>query len=180
MTELKATKHLYAGVRGKTIIDHRIRLKLGLTMEEYAIMDVLTRDKTYSHSVTEEILFQTGVCQHDFEKFLVTLNSDSMDRWKKEFDVDQGFFEFWEFIYKKHGNRADAQKKYAEARKLVDKDYLHERARKYIATRPNFPEYTKAAEVYLNPKKKHWEDLLPGEIKAATTKEEPRATFPKD
>lgn len=183
---MKATNKLYAGVHGRSIIDHRIRCKLGLTVEEYIIIDFMTAIHSADLIASVECWKKIGITADELETKLKELNfknPDAFQKWREEFAVDAYFEDFWNNIFKKHGNKADAKKCYSESVKLVDREYLHERARIYIATKTDFPNYTKAAEVWLNPKKKHWETLTPEEIAAEERKKKlqtihPKSTFP--
>lgn len=188
--KLTAKDDSWKAVTGKTVIDHQVRVKLGLTFDEYIVADCLHTllkkqvakvlfNKTFPMS--EHVLKETGQNELDWwtyvMKQLIAKNIIIVEetdvfryamtpRWLQEFDVSADFEVFWNDVYKKHGNKATAIEKYSQARKLVDKDILHERAKKYISTRDDFPQYTKAAEVWLNPKKRHWEDVLPGDDEA--------------
>lgn len=177
-----STTKLYAGVHGRTIIDHRIRCKLGLTVEEYIVLDFIYCQLKPGEEAAEESWKRIGMKVEDVNSILKELNAKSIGAvtaWNQEFAVDDDFEYFWNTIFKKHGNRADAKAKYEASRKIVDKDILHARAQKYVDTRQDFPNYTKAAEVWLNPKKRHWEDLLPGDKEVNGLPEGvPRSTFP--
>ena len=163
---MKATNKLYAGVHGRTVIDHRIRCKLGLTVDEYVVLDFIYCQLKPGEEALEESWKRIGMQPEEMNTILKGLNTrkiEAITEWNAEFAVDSDFEEFWTNIFKKHGNRKDSEAKYAACRKLVDKSILHSRALRYVETRPDFPNFTKAAEVWLNPKKRHWEDRLPGD-----------------
>jgi hypothetical protein len=169
----------WATVRGKSLIDHQIRCKLGLTMIEYAVMDMIYSfhiDKKPIH--IDDMKRELGMNQDHWMKVIHALIGKDMltgpngqavpaNAWLKEFYNDVDFDEFWT-IFMKHGNKASAKKNYQLVRKLIDREYLLKRAKTYIKgvldVRKDI-EFAKAAEVWLNPKKKHWEDLAPGETK---------------
>lgn len=178
---MKATNNLYNGVHGMSTIDHRIRMKLGLSINEYVVLDFAVNLKMgLSH--VEECWKRIGMTPEEYSYYEATLylrHPNIVELWLNEFNLDPDFEVFWVNIFRKHGNKASAMKKYKECRSLIDKQTLHTRAAQYIMQCcPDFPNYTKAAEVWLNPKKRHWEDVLPGDRKPE--KEASTPIFPKD
>jgi hypothetical protein len=188
---MKATNNLYNGVHGSSTIDHRIRCKLGLSVAEYCIAEFYSnffKNQKDTLITEKEVWKALGMDYNDYifiddnlreSKPGILGIKEAGPLWKKEFNFDEDFEVFWQNIFQRHGNKADAQKKYKECRKIVDKQILHTRAAQYIMQCcPSFPNYTKAAEVWLNPKKRHWEDVLPGDRKLVA--QVAQSIFPKD
>lgn len=176
MEEFTATATSWAGVKGATMINHRLRLQLNISLVEYIMLDFVYNFSTKYPKIAftdEDIFKETGYhfdskAQQIFkilrEQGLIeivagqTMIYRTTEVWNKLFDVDAEFLEFWNDIYKKHGNKVDAREKYMQCRKLIDKETLHKKAIEYISIREDFPAFTKAAEVWLNPKKRNWEN----------------------
>lgn len=180
-------KEDYRRIRGKSTIDHQIRVKLSMSMSEYVIMLFLDSTKIGEDIPTDKLFVETGLTLTEFnmitnsliDKKLVTENFlVPTSKWTNEFASEKDFEEFWE-IFQKHGEKNQAKKNYFIVRKTVDKDYLHERARIYIKgvleVRKSI-DYGKGAQVWLNPKEERWNDLAPGENKVTITKEEEQPT----
>ena len=65
---------------------------------------------------------------------------------------------FWQ-IFKKHGNKQMAKKAYVKARKVVDKETLHNAAIRYMKSKEGNDVFLHAS-TYLNPETRHWEDIV--------------------
>ena len=136
-------------VTGTSIINHQARVKLGLTMEEYAVMEYIEKCSRDSIPVSYTALYEKTGIEHDDAKVLF------VDLWERNFiEVTQnlsmykptskwheGFStiknEFEEFWTSKHfvtvngkkciswcGSKQDAINKFAKARKIESFEYL--------------------------------------------------------
>lgn len=169
---------------GTTVIVHRTRLKLGLSIEQYALMDaihqlmVAKKKATFfslsallAITVDEVIRIVTALAIDD----RISMNGEEIlcdDRWNREFDINADFdnpppkdgpppvgYEpgFWQ-IWQKRGNKQEALKKYIAARKIVDKETLHRAAANRVATATEW-QHIPHAKTWLDPKKRSWEDI---------------------
>lgn len=168
----------HAGVKGKSIINHRIRCKLSLSMDEYIACDYIFQtnqkplqpqnfdtcwkligmDSSFVRQMTLNLINKGLMITDKLDRYKTT------DTWDKEFGFDADFDEFWE-IYRKHGNKATAKALYSRVRKMIDKDELHEKARKYVTwvlEKRKEMAYGHSAQTWLAPDKERWNDILPG------------------
>jgi hypothetical protein len=130
--------------KGTTVIVHAIREKLGLSMDEYSFCDAIYQLELEKKETTTENVFKiTG--KSDFDLLCMKLVCDNIivchdtnnpigrftttDLWKKEFDVNADFEEFWLIWQRRAKNKTKTLAKYIKARKKVDKETLHHRAR---------------------------------------------------
>lgn len=154
-------------IKGSTTIDHRICDSLNLSFIEYVILDYIEKHpgkidldkferskglKLLDHIAFLKLLLSDGLIEGSDLDFKVT------KKWTQYFDTSKDFDEFW-VIFKKNGNKAQAIKAYAKARKVVDKETLHTAAARYIKSKEGNPVFLHAS-TYLNPETRHWEDIV--------------------
>lgn len=154
-------------IKGSTTIDHRICDSLNLSFIEYVILDYIEKHpgkidldkferskglKLLDHIAFLKLLLSDGLIEGSDLDFKVT------KKWTQYFDTSKDFDEFWA-IFKKNGNKAQAIKAYAKARKVVDKETLHTAAARYIKSKEGNPVFLHAS-TYLNPETRHWEDVV--------------------
>ncbi len=165
------------GVRGTSIINNKLRVKLSLSMEEYALLEAIHEAKEKKKPLKYDDVFSKTGIPHDtiiakvahLEKLNFLKRNDQKkiimgERWMDEFkDVAEHFETFWE-IYKKRGNKADALRNYRKAVQLVDREVLHEKAHLYVESVLNTPgsawKHIMHGAKWLNPESRHWEDEI--------------------
>ncbi len=187
-----ADNTITSGVTGKTIINHKLRIRFHLSLMEYILIDFVhnfsienpgkpfeDKDvwKSTGYHFDAEIKSVLSILR---QKGMIKIVSsdyfyyEASDAWKKEFDVESDFEEFWE-MWEKVGNKQKSKIMYLRARKVADKDVLVLAAMKYIQFRKTqFGEHTTHASSFLNPVNKMWEDKLP-ETKPVKPKIDPNA-----
>lgn len=180
-------------IRGISTIDHKIRRKLGITCDEYVLLDYIhswRNAKGTQRMSATTLEAQTGFSYKDYDPMLRELAEKGMilqtkikgievivvsELWKQHFPDDSDFdnpdpnnLGFWQ-IYGKVGNRKMAMEKYFQVRKKVSKERLHKLARDYVRHCNSTGTFMKLAQTWLNPEKEHWNDnvvnkpLQPGE-----------------
>jgi hypothetical protein len=160
---------------GTSIINHNIRTELGLTLDEYAVMDsLLSIYHKQPICFTQHLSDSLGI-EPDYiieslqKKKLLTVSNDLLSifiiapDWLLRFDNDADFNEFFS-IFHSYGNRVDSKERYGIVRKFVDRETLHTKAKQYIEWAINSYngdwKYINACQVWLDPKKKRWENVL--------------------
>lgn len=167
MTMFNQPQKAKMSIKGSTTIDHRICDSLNLSFIEYVILDYIEKHpgkidldkferskglKLLDHIAFLKLLLLDGLIEGSDLDFKVT------KKWTQYFDTSKDFDEFW-VIFKKNGNKAQAIKAYAKARKVVDKKTLHTAAARYIKSKEGNPVFLHAS-TYLNPETRHWEDIV--------------------
>lgn len=171
----------WAGVKGSTVVNHKLRLIYNLSYPEYIIMDYIQwyAGKYPGKRQDPDLLWKmTGhVLDSDFIEILHLLSKKGLvklimgtdssipslaipeptEQWLKNFDLTADFEGFWS-AYGKVGNKEKAKGMYVKARKVVDKDTLDEAVKKYVTNLGDT--FQLHASTYLNPKNKHWEDVV--------------------
>lgn len=159
-----------------SVINHNIRVELGLTCDEYIVMDILLENYCRQPFAFANLETEIGFTVDQFIDILADLVLKEMvyvsgkpvpvyiisDRWLSKFNVDGDFQEFWT-IFREYGNRINALKHYKIVRKSVDKETLHEAAKAYLAycdITYSDTKYVNNAQIWLNPATKKWEDKL--------------------
>jgi len=180
--KLESKKTSYAGIKGVSVVNHRIRVKLDLTCNEYMIADFLYKMMKakapflYHDKYTELLWKVLGIRLSSALTNFATLeqkgivfkdNKDHViptDIWIDEFEkpLEKEFEQFWEFVYGRHGSKAEALTKFIEVRKTVSYDHLlrrHQVYQKHLDQ--NDWKQKMHMSVWLNPKKKKWDDHYP-------------------
>lgn len=172
----------WTGVKGSTVINHKLRLIYDLSYPEYVILDYIQwyYEKHPGKRQDPELLWKmTGhKIDSDFVGIIRLLNKKGLiklimgtdvatptlaipepsDQWLKNFDLTADFEKFWS-MWGRIGNKEKAKAMYSKARKMVDNDTLFEAGKKYVQHyKDQFGENATHASTYLNPKNKHWED----------------------
>lgn len=158
-------------ISGKSHIDHRIRVQLHLSIEEYVILDFIR-----NHNLTskETITFRnyyvnTGYIPKDVDAFIQHLKErklivwnkaeervDVYDDWKDAFTGD--FERLWKIL--KKGNKAGAKERFSKVVRKIGCDELEEKLIAYVKHCDTYGIFKKGLEVWLEPKKEHWNDPL--------------------
>lgn len=185
-------------VSGKSTIDHRIRTKLALTMEEYVFLQFLTTwfdDKKSNKPITEAILFaNTGIkgtadikriiseckIKKMIEKKEIKSESGTLSVmyptkvWFMQFETQDKFEEFWLLKDKNKvsihkGNKASAQAMYKKALKVIDAKTIKQKFLAYVDWCNKSGTFQKHTSSWLNPTFKYWDDELPAVEKKEKT-----------
>lgn len=170
--KFKSTKDSYAGIHGFTTINHRIRVKLGLTMGEYVMLDYfygreirddynwqdmwkhIGNDGTDPSNADMTSLRERGFIKGQTGVILVT------DKWKAEFDAsfNEEFKEFWN-AYGNIGNKETARLVFLKTRKVVDYKHLLKQNQCYDEhLAKNTWKGKMHCSTWLNPDKKRYDD----------------------
>lgn len=179
-----------SGIRGTSTIPHHLRKSLGLTMEEYALLQCLDGiSANRSATVTYlQIWKHLGLIKREIASLLLSLtkkeyliiirdefNNESFryllrDKWTDNFNFDKQFDALWE-IFNKKGNKVDAMARLSKVLKMIDYQMLLERAKTYqknVAVREF--QHRRGLDTWLTPDKKRWEEIesLPQETTGPT------------
>ena len=139
MKKMAVKKSYEEKIYGKTIIDHKIRTKLNLDINEYVLLDVIEILEIKKVIFTSDDIYRmTGIQSNDVLYYVKRLKNLEFitkrnnlplvtDKWKKAFEIsDNEFDTFWFKDGKPAwtGSKKDAKKKYALARKNNSTEYL--------------------------------------------------------
>ena len=158
-------------------VNHNVRVLLGLSCDEYVVMEVL--HELYSEqpiTLVVRLMNRIGTTEAETKSILVSLCekkflyiSDEFipmylidKRWLDCFDVNADFEEFFR-TFREFGNKASSQKAYDKARKIADKETLLEAAKVYLAycdETYSDSKYILKAQSWLDTKLKRWEDKI--------------------
>jgi hypothetical protein len=150
-----------------TIIDHKIRVKLKLGLQEYTLLYFLSEwFKTNKNKPTNEDFINLIGCKFDDatqlflmklkQKNFITSDYKPTNLWNSEFGSSAGFDKLWEIHAK--GNKILSKQRLIVVLKKVSFEELESKLREYVQT--NEFEYLKNLDVWLNPKMEHWNDPL--------------------
>ncbi len=158
---------------GSSIIDHGIRYKLKLSVEEYILCDLIYQfNKRYKVGaiINKKYFSIIGFMPDDvirigtqlrIKGFIITdakkKRPATTKLWDDNFNDDIQFDEMWEVHPK--GNKAEAREAFIKSVAMVPYNLLLERLMEYIISQPNL-EFRLKLSNWLDPKKKHWEDQL--------------------
>jgi len=157
-------------ITGQTLINHSIRVRLKLSLQEYSLLDFLFtwfKSNTNSPSVKD---YWIGIgCDPAEEqvklllsklvqKGFLTLDHNTTELWEKEFVKDSSAT--FDVLYKMHqkGNKKTARERFNKVVKKVPFAELESKLKAYIAS--NEFQYLKGLDVWLNPAKEHWNDPI--------------------
>lgn len=156
-----------------TIIHHRIRTELGLTLQEYVIMDYIHQKMDKEEEISSDTAYrEIGVSKTNFDVTFQSLEMKGFitgtkptDIWLKHFDYDAQFNELWTIHPK--GTKKIAKKRWDKLKGKVDFEMLKAWLIKYRASKP--PEkicFLNGLDVILVPENKRWENpIIPDYVK---------------
>lgn len=162
-------------IKGTTTINHRIRVQLKLSMEEYVMMDFIynwnlnnTETPKLKHYflatgyIAEDIQFLFKVMRE--KKLLIAhgkinKHCDVCPAWYAIFStsVDQ-VNELWKILQK--GNKPTVIQRLPKVLKQVSFDELKAKLIAYVKDCEVNGAFMKGLDVWLNPEKQHWNDPL--------------------
>ncbi len=174
-------------VFGKSIIDHRIRLNLFLTNDEYVLMELLksVQDMTNWRITYGELWKKCGITKQELIPLWNSLKEKGMvyrhetgiittsQKWDDAFAARGDFMAFWKIAPK--GNKEKARTMYNRALKLIPHEQICEAYKKYVEWAKATDTFFKDTSSWMNPKYKHWEDDLTIKIKK-DDREPPKTT----
>ena len=153
-------------IRGTSIINHRIRAKLKLSLAEYCVMQFLfdwvkkeppKYNDFYCELGIDNKTLNTIVIKLQNDKFLENLKTTT--KWNINFTDNSGEFEkLWLLLPK--GNKTKAKQRYIKVIKTIEHAELEAKLRAYIAYCDRCQVLKKGIDVWLNPVLAHWNDSL--------------------
>lgn len=185
------------------MINHKIRFRLGLSFEEYAMIEFI--EKHYAQKKAkvsyDDIFVKLGIEQDDARTLIRTLIEKKFIhvvegsegrifeidiRWKAQFEVsEEEFEEFWTIGGKPWpGSKIGTKKKYIETRRKYSKEYIFKQARAYFK-HLTFETWKKpmGGEVFINIEKERfredWTSQIPSN-KPSTNNSKPLSKEEKD
>jgi len=165
-------------VTGTSTIIHRIRRKLGLTCDEYVVLDYL-RIRYMDSSITmNDVYNDLGYSPEELKSVFSTLKKKEkivskpdgikgkapvpyknfMDEFDNVNDAEEQFEKLW--LLNKSGSKVNAKKKFKKVLELVDFETLYKAKVAYVKNCKETSTYLKNMETWLNPESRHWENNL--------------------
>lgn len=159
---------------GYSIIDHSIRFKLKLTVEEYIMADAI-----YQHNKACPIGGMTVMKYFTSIGYLETdairvgkelrnkgiITTDPLKKrpittavWNENFDDDVQFEILWGIHHK--GNKQEAKINFLKMKSMISFTALCEKLTAYVTAKADEPQYMRDLSGWLNPKLKRWEDII--------------------
>jgi hypothetical protein len=167
-------------INGNTTINHRIRVKLGLSCDQYVFLWFIKEHNEKNpgeRMLNKRVHSATGFHPDDFKRLYSSLIEpdfiskrgamlEVVDKYEikttsifnRPFEMLGDFDAFWKIG--PVGNRAAAKKHYLKSCKIIDHEELAEHYRKYIAHCEKTGGYKKHTSSWLNPAFRYWEDIL--------------------
>lgn len=159
--------------KGTSIIDHSIRFKLKLTVEEYILCDLIYQfnkryrigSLTYNKYIStvgflpEEVLRlgkslkQRGFLIDDAKQKRIVTTS----LWNDNFNDNAQFEQLW--LLHPKGNKAKAREAFIKTIGIVNYNVLLEKLQEYLGYQTDL-NYRYQLSTWLDPKLRHWEDQL--------------------
>ena len=160
-------------VFGKTTIDHKIRVNLNLSCDEYVFMEYMKywQDNKVER-ITQGLLWRyTGIKPLEAEIIINSLKEKKLlyrdektkvvttsQDWDDQFNAANDFKKFWEIAQK--GNRERARKYYLKCIKIISHEELSACYKKYVENCDLTGTFRQHTSTWLNPKNKEWENVL--------------------
>ncbi len=175
-------------VYGVSVINHYIRLKAGITIAEYVLIEAIEKlnnkrpegfymADVYRYTGLSEEQIRTLVGSLTEKNFLVKQNDKPpmiAEKWIRLFDVEDFEFErFWapmtieERTIRWTGSKEDAKLKYTKVRKEYSYDYLLHQKELYfkVVINAKFDRQVMGASVFLNMKTKRFTEDFNTQLK---------------
>ncbi len=161
-------------VKGKTIINHSIRLQLKLTLEEYVLLDfIYTWNQNEKAPATFRNFYtHTGIIQADVKHFLGRMKEKGLIIWDAKNKRVEAYSEWvnafssdglLDILWKIHakGSKASARERLPKVLKKISFEELKQKYQAYIDSCAGREyQFIKGLDVFLNPKKEHWNDPI--------------------
>ena len=158
---------------GISVINHKKRIELSLTIEEYVFLDFIwsTNKKQQTPIAFIQYLKFLGMLPVEVkllfakmkEKNLLVWDEkkkrvDIYTKWKDAFNTNNQFDELWKIHPK--GNKNISRERLSKVLDKIPFDELTTRLKKYLADCKNTQRFEKDLATWLNPKNEHWNDAL--------------------
>lgn len=160
---------------GYSIIDHSIRFKLKLSVEEYIMADAIyqhNKSMTVGGMTVMKYFTNIGFLEEDAVRVGKELRNkgiiatDPLKKrpvttavWNDNFDDDAQFDILWSIHNK--GNRQEAKINFLKMKNMISFTALCEKLQNYVnAKSDGDPQYMRDLSGWLNPKFKRWEDII--------------------
>lgn len=149
-------------------INHKIRTKLNLTIDEYVCLDYLSQNKLARLSDFKRDLgldsdFLFSISQSLKAKKMVVRKDDKLEiseLWTNEFKANDSDFKVLWKIHAK-GNLQTAKERFAKVMLKNNLDDIKEKLINYLKACSESDTFPKNLDTWLNPKKEHWNNPLP-------------------
>lgn len=170
----------YTGISGTTLINHKLRVMLGLTCEEYCVMqmmDQFSSAKDISTNPTDKRCWDNlGMKKDHVLTMIQRLISKNMlmetrdgkfsiaPRWRKHVTKSSEVFEQLYELFRKKGNRAEANRFYLALLNEMEPAQILEKAKVYMRhVHQNKIEwkYQMKLDTFLDPKTSKYNDFYP-------------------
>ena len=165
----------HIGVIGFSVIDHRIRMKLKLSIIDYVILDAIaqiTVVDNFKFSGLDKLRAITGIDPHELQPIVSNLiQKDLLVKNEKYMYIpcplflnavgyDQMFEYLWRMFKNKGslGNKAIAKKAYVKAIKVSPLKEIVQGAQNYWTSKAEDSEFKIHLSTFLNPENKMWLD----------------------
>lgn len=167
-----ANKYNHIGVTGVSTIDHRVRHKLRISIEEYVIVDFIIQSKIDGIPITAESVnkyiglsmaeFETSVSRLEKIGCLVSrMTYEPSAAVLKAFDYDAAFEELWKIMKMNAGNKKEGKKMWTRAIKYASINVLLKCAHTYAASKIGAEKkYWMHVSSFLNPEFAKWKDYM--------------------
>lgn len=160
-------------VIGRSTIDHRIRLDMKLSLEEYVLLDFIhLHNETKAGTIFfPEYYKETGFIKDDIQPLFRILKErgylvfntvqnrvDVCQQWKDIFSSAGLIDKLWRIHPK--GNKPTAKKRLPLVLKMITMEELIIKLKAYVKHCDANGTFKKGLDVWLNSAKQHWEDPL--------------------
>lgn len=164
-------------ITGSSLINHRMRAKLNLTVAEYSVMLFSEHAELTQKLISSDTVWASLGMQFDLfvtirnrlvdKGFLENGSKKILPKWKDAFGNTEEFFEkFWAPIvisdtrYSWPGSKADAKKKFLIALKEKGFDYLMTQKKYYftVINESTFDRAVMGCPVFLSPQTRRYEE----------------------
>lgn len=167
-------------IRGTSIINHKIRAKLKLSLAEYCVMQFLFDWVKKTDPIYDDFYSELGISNESLHSIMRNLNIQGFlvefkptDKWNVHFKDSSGEFEkLWLLLPK--GSKIKAKQRYIKVIKTIEHTELEAKLKAYIAYCDRCGVLRKGLDVYLNPTLQHWNDLNYEDKSMKFKKEEPK------
>ncbi len=150
-------------------INHHVRVNLGLSCDEYCIMDAIHKfrenhgkkvlNTAYIENTTGfDVVTARNIAVSLEEKGLIVRQQSGMfpsEEWKQHFNTDEQFEKLWDIC--KRGNKNKAKEVYKRALKIASYEAIRKGWQLHVKNASE-PQFVKHLSSFLNPKYKYWED----------------------
>lgn len=156
-------------ITGSTLIRHKLRVELRLSLREYCLLDFMYQwCKNHTEPITYGDYWRgTGILERAIDRLFQKLKAKGLlfkdvdgrvkptDLWTKNFDTSEQFEELWKIL--KTGTKNIARTTFTKAMKVDSFENIRDGLIKYMAYKKETDQYPVHLATFLNPKNKIWE-----------------------